>query len=404
MSMKTIWFINEYAGSPYHGMQFRHYYLGKELIKYGYNVWIITASYSHLRHKQPLESGIEKINGVNYFWIKVNKYSHAHDKKRILKWFIFSIKLFMKFKKLPKPNYIYVSSPFLLPIVPAYWFKKQFRDLKLIFEVRDIWPLTLIELGGYSKTHPFVKFLEYLENFALTKADILVSVLNNFGEYLKDKNINREWVFLPNGISLSSYEEESLPEWFLKKIPRNNFIVAYTGSINISNALDTLMETAKLLKERKDIKFLIVGSGNQLNKLIRFQKMWNLNNVVFINPISRNQVLFFLKKFADVTYKGSRNSRLYRYGISPLKLFDYMYAKKPIVHAINTKNDLVSQAKCGINVEAENPKAIADAILKFYKMPEKERRKIGENGYNFLLKNHTYERLAKRLVEEVLYV
>ena len=401
LNKKVVWFINEYAGSPRYGMVFRHYYLGRELIKHGYDVWIVSANYSHLFYKYPPYIGKEVIDGINYYWIKVMKYSHAHSKKRVLKWFQFSAKLFKHLKFLPKPDYIYVSSPFLFPIVPAYFYSKKHKA-KLIFEVRDIWPLTLVELGGYSWKHPFIKFLRYIELFVLEKADKIVSVLFNFGKYLQDIGIDRNWYYIPNAVSLENVEEQELPNSFIQKIPKGKFIIAYTGTIGWANSLDTLLRAAEILKGKKDIVFVIVGKGKEKQKLIFMKKEKRLENVIFLEPIAKNQVLTFLRKFVNVAYIGLRRKKIFKYGVSPNKIFDYMLAKKPILHSINTPNDLVSQAKCGITVEAENPKAIADAILEFYKMSREERRKMGEKGFQFLLKNHTYEKLARKLMIEVL--
>ena len=90
---KNIWIINEYAGSPYHGMEFRHYYLGKELVKLGHSVNVVSSSYSHLFKKLP-EKSQENIDGINYVWLKTLNYGDSHNKKRVLKWFIFSYEIF----------------------------------------------------------------------------------------------------------------------------------------------------------------------------------------------------------------------------------------------------------------------------------------------------------------------
>jgi glycosyltransferase involved in cell wall biosynthesis len=163
-----------------------------------------------------------------------------------------------------------------------------------------------------------------------------------------------------------------------------------------------LLQAAELLKDKKDIIFIIVGKGKEKEKLILFKNKKKLNNVIFLDPIKKEQVITFLKEFSDAAYIGLRKKNLFKYGVSPNKIFDYMLAKKPIIHSINSPIDIVSQAKCGISVEAENPKAVADAILKIYRMPEKERKKMGESGYKFLLKNHTYEHLALKFAKEVI--
>jgi len=90
---KTIWFFNDYAGSKYHGMEFRNYYVARELVKLGHKVTIVSASYMHLFKQLPKTKGkkytFEKIDGIDYIWIDVPHYSTSTDKRRVLKWFLF---------------------------------------------------------------------------------------------------------------------------------------------------------------------------------------------------------------------------------------------------------------------------------------------------------------------------
>ncbi|HRV05220.1 MAG TPA: glycosyltransferase WbuB, partial [Candidatus Ratteibacteria bacterium] len=99
----------------------------------------------------------------------------------------------------------------------------------------------------------------------------------------------------------------------------------------------------------------------------------------------------------DVCYIGWRDKNLYRYGVSANKLFDYMYSGKPILHSFNGKGDIVQITNCGITVKAENPEAIADGIMKLYNMSKEERKKLGENGKNYVVKYFNYEFLAGKL-------
>jgi len=169
MNKKTFWFINDYAGSKYHGMEFRNYYIARELVKLGHKVHIISASYMHLFKKLPDISGeytSENIDGIDYFWIKVPKYKSSTDLRRILKWFVFAKKLYsMPDDKLSRPDYVIASpmAPFL--IFPSRYYAKKY-GAKLIYDVKDIWPLSLMELGGYSKWHPFKMLMQWVANFA----------------------------------------------------------------------------------------------------------------------------------------------------------------------------------------------------------------------------------------------
>lgn len=401
---KNILIINEYVGSLKHGMNFRHYYLAKEFVKRGYNTTIVTASYSHFLKKFPdMENKTykkEDIDEIKYIWIKVIKYSKSFDKKRVLKWFEFMIKLFFLDKYLDdRPDVVLCSPTAPFSILPAYYLSKKY-NAKLIFEVRDIWPLTLVELGGISKKNPLVKLMSWFEKFALKKSDIVVSNLQNYSSHIEDLGIDKKAYWVSNGINLDEMKDtKPLSKEVENKIPKEKFIVGYTGKLGVSNAIDYLIDTARLLKDSKEIYFVIVGDGQEKDKLKLQAK--GLDNIMFINSIPKLQVQSMLNLF-DVCFIGWKNEDIYKYGVSPNKLFDYMYSAKPIIHSINTTNDIVSLYNCGISVEAENSNAISKAIEKLYGMNESERNNLGDNGKIAVFEHFTYSKLAEKYLNIII--
>ena len=400
MKNKNILIINEYAGSLDYGMSFRHYYLAKEFVKLGYKLTIVTASYSHFLKKFPnMENKtykIEDIESIKYLWVKVMKYSKSFDKKRVLKWFEFMSKLFFISKKLEsKPDIIICSPTAPFSILPAYYLAKKF-NAKLIFEVRDIWPLTLVEIGGFSPKHPLIKLMSWFERFALKKSDIIVSNLQNYSQHIKELKIDRTASWVSNGIDLDEMKKiEPLDNKVANKIPSDKFIVGYTGKLGVSNAISYLLESAKQLIDNHDILFVIVGDGQEKETLIK--QVQGLKNVLFIDAIPKVQVQSILSLF-DICYIGLQKERLFKFGVSPNKIFDYMYSAKPIIHAIDTPKNIVQLANCGLSVEAQNSKEIKNAILKLYKMSQKDRYKLGQNGKKYVLENFTYNQLAKKYI------
>ena len=396
---KTIWFINDYAGSSHHGMEFRNYYFARELVKQGYEVYIITASYMHLFKKLPQvhkNYTFEKIDGINYLWIKVPKYGESTNKKRVLKWFIFTIKLFfLPLKKMKKPDIVIASpmAPFLA--LPAYRLAKRF-NAKFIYEVKDIWPLSIIELGGFSPSHPLIRLMSYCERFALKKADHIVSSLQNYDGHMKSLGIDRTFTWVNNGIDLEEMKEiEPLSKEIEDKIPKDKFIIGYAGTVGIANALDSLCKVSKLLKEYKDIMIVIVGDGQEKENL---QKEFSQNeNILFIDAIPKKQVHSMLAYF-DACYIGLKEEPLFKYGVSPNKLFDYMYSATPIIYAIDSgENNVVKSGECGVSIDAENPKAIYRAVLDIYNLNKNERREMGNRGRAYVLEHFTYSKLALKI-------
>ena len=408
---KTLWIINEYAGSPYHGMGLRHYYLAKELINLGFNVYIFTATYSHLLRNYKISNKIyeiENISGVNFVWIKTIKYKGANDKRRVLKWLDFSAKLnFFPYSKVSKlvlkPDYIVASTPEIFHLIPSMKLADKF-NAKFIYEVRDIWPLSLVEIGNLSYNNPLIRLMKKIELRSYNRADIIISLLPNFKEYLKDEKINfKRLEIIPNGICIDDFLNlKKLPKEIERKIPKDKFIVAYTGTFGKANALEYLIKAAKILERLPDIHFLLVGKGEEEDNLRKLIKKLKIKNITFLPPISKSQVLYLLKNYVNICYIGLKNKKIFKYGVSPNKLFDYALVEKPIIYAINSSPNLVKIANCGITVESENPKAISDGILKLYNLSEKERNILGKNGKNYVLKHHTYKNLAKKL-KDVLY-
>ncbi len=403
---KVIWFINEYAGAPQYGMGMRHYYLARILVKRGFKVYIFTSAYSHLLRTFPeIDNNykVEKIDNVNFVWIKTIKYKNAHSKKRVLKWWLFSLKLLKIGLKniFPNPDIIIASTPEIFHLLPSIYLAKKFRS-KFIYEIRDIWPLSLVEIGNISRQNPLIKSMEKIENLALKKADKIISVLPNYEEYLKEKNIDTgELEIIPNGICLEDYkEEENAPKEVLEKIPKNKFIVIYTGTFGKANALEHLIKAADILKKYKGIHFILVGKGMEEENLKSLVEKLNLENITFLPPVSKKQIQDLLRR-SDICYIGLKKERIFNYGVSPNKIFDYMYAGKPIIYAINSGNNIVKDANCGVSVEAENPKSIAEGILKLYKMNNTERKILGKNGKKYLLKYHTYKVITDKF-EEIL--
>ncbi len=402
--METVWIINEYAGSKYHGMVFRSYYYGKELVKHGYKVYVISGAYHHNLKVFPEIKGdftFEDIDGITYVWVDVPKYENAHDKKRVYKWFKFGAKVLkLPVDKMDKPDFIIDSSASLFHIYSAHQLAKRY-NAKLFFEVRDIWPLSLIELGGYSPKHPFMRLMDWLERYGYKNADKVISVLPNAKEHMMSQGMDEDkFIYLPNAIALEDYKEkDELPKEIENKIPKDKFLIGYTGTVGHANALRHLINAAKIIKDKgyKDTHFVIVGNGKDKEYLKNMAKSYGLDNVTFIDQILKSQVSSVLEML-DVCYIGLINQPLFRFGVSPNKLFDYMMAGKPILYAINSGNRPVEEANCGISVEAENAEAIAKGIMKLYDMPKIEREKLGQNGKEYVLKNHTYEELVKRLI------
>ena len=402
----NILILNHYAGSPEMGMEFRPYYLAKEWQKYGHKVVVVGGTFSHLRKKQPSE-GEEMIDGVRFVWLKTPSYQ-GNGVKRVFSMLSFLRQTFWGIRKKLgdfRPAVVIASSTYPLDNISARKIARKF-SAKHIYEIHDLWPLSPMELGCMSKFHPFIVMMQWAENYAYRKCDAVVSILPKVEEHCKSHGLKDGKLFLvPNGITMEDWEhaEEISGEnkaFFSGLREKYRFVLGYLGGHALSNSLDILLDAAKMVSD-ENIAIVLVGNGVEKAHLMQRVENEGISNVFFQNPVSKRVVPKMLSEM-DGLYIGWRKSSLYRFGISPNKLFDYAMSQKPIIHAVDAGNDMVADAKCGISVVPDDSKKIAQAIVDLSKMTEEERSALGNNGHDYVMKHHTYNVLAKQFLDVFL--
>ena len=401
----NIVLINHYAGSPEMGMEFRPYYFAREWVKMGHKVDIIAADFSHLRRKNPNVSEdfqTDIIDGINYHWIKTRTYE-GNGASRAITMAQFITKLWLHAGRIIKemePDVVICSSTYPLDtFVGQRIRKKSKKKVKLIHEVHDMWPATLIEVGGMSKHHPFVIAMQIGENSAYKHSDKVVSLLPYAEEYMKQHGLAEgKFVCIPNGVVEEEWNKtDELPDEHQKVFDalhgKNKFIVGYFGGHALSNALEYLLEVAGDMVQHKDIHFVLVGDGVEKKSLIEQSKKMELDNVTFLDPVPKKAVPKLCEQF-DCIYMGGHESPLYRFGLCLNKMFDSMMAGKPIICAMTTPKTYIEEYECGIKVDSGDIQGCASAILKIKSMNEDDRKKMGENGIKACHKRFFYDNLA----------
>lgn len=399
----NILLINHYAGSPEYGMEFRPYYMCKEWLKLGHKVLIVGGSQSHLRKQQP-QKDYENIDGVDYSWVKLYKYK-GNSIGRILSMGMFISKLGMNYKKYLRdfvPDIVIASSTYPLDIYPARQISKHY-GAKLIYEVHDLWPLSPIELGGYSPKHPFIRVMQKAEDDCYRYVDAVVSMLPKSEPHMKERGLaDGKFFCVPNGIVMDDWMNyPALSEPHLSTIERlhseGKFVVGFAGAHGIANSLYAAIDAVSGLK-KDNVVFVLVGTGPEKERLIEYTKQHQIDNVLFLPPVNKKLIPSLLEHM-DALYIGLQRQSLFRFGISPNKMFDYMMASKPVIQAIDAGNNLVEEAQCGLYAEPDNIEEIRNSILHLKNMSPEERTRLGKNGKDFVMRNHTYGVLAQKFFD-----
>ena len=396
---KNIWIINQFAGHSTSGWGERHFYMSQYWKQMGYNVTIISGAFNHMflnLPDAPNRYNFEKVDGVQFCWVNTPKYN-PKSVKRFWSMIVFAWRVKnIDTKKISAPDNIVVSSMPIFPILSGYLLKKKCKARKLIFEIRDIWPLTLIELGETSKLHPITLFLSWFENFGYKKSDIIVTLLPYAAKHIVAHGGNENKIaYIPNGLDEKVLNSQTLDNSILNMLPKNKFIVGYTGTHNLGNALEFLAEAALKMVNNTEVFFVLVGDGYKKESLIA--QVGDAPNILFIPKIPKQQIQALLTHFS-VCFVGRNNSKLFDFGISGNKYFDYMMASKPILDSNNSPNGPAELAGCSLRVVAESSDAIVQGIISLKNMPASQRAEMGEKGKVYLEKNHSIKVLAEKYV------
>lgn len=396
-------------------MEYRPYYLSREWVRMGHQVRILAADFSHVRARQPVQPDSkpsfwhEQIDGIDYQWFSTPNYQ-GNGIGRVKNIATFLARVGVEASKIAKefkPDVVIASSTYPMDI----WIAKRLAKIanaKLVFEVHDLWPLSPIEINGMSPKHPFIVLCQLAENAAYRHADLVVSMLPNVYSHVESKGLPLgRLVIVSNGVDLNEWKDSAdIP---LRLDVRaaiddahkvGDIVVAYAGSINLAYALDALLDAAVLLRDAP-VRFILVGAGHEMKRLIERVEVESLANVKFFNSIPKSQIPSFLSA-VDVAYQGALHLSLFRFGIAMNKMFDYMMAGVPILYAIKAGNNPIEDAGCGVTIKPEDAGALAGAIMKLNEIPRAELRRMGSRGTDYVKSRHSYTVLAKKFIDAVV--
>jgi hypothetical protein len=247
----------------------------KELAQMGHKVVIITSDSNQLASPPHLETGylFQQVDGIQLCWVRTMKYSVAKSARRISSWLHFEWRLlWLPRHKLPKPDVVVVSSLSLLTVLNGLWWRVRYK-CRLVFEVRDIWPLTITEEGGFKPSNPFVWGLGLFERLGYKYADAIVGTMPNLGAHVHQVlGYPKSVQCIPMGVDAAVFAspEPLPPDYEDIYLPKGKFVVAHVGSIGITNALDTFLQCAQAMQDQPDIHF------------------WWWAMVICVRPISSN--------------------------------------------------------------------------------------------------------------------
>jgi glycosyltransferase involved in cell wall biosynthesis len=399
-----VWLLNHYAQEPGGAGGTRHYSLAKHLLKFGWSTSIIAASVELQSGRQRLSGRrkweLAKSGGIPFLWVRTPQYS-GNGLGRLWNMLVYSARVLLPSVtcKLPRPDVIVGSSVHPFAAWSAAILARRF-NVPFIFEVRDLWPQTLIDFGRLTGRSLTARLLRFLERWLYRRADRIIVLMPRAVDYIAPLGIDPEKVvWVPNGIDAREF-----PDPGAKLETNGPFTLMYFGSHGQANGLGVLIRAMELVQEREvnqKIRLRMIGDGPLKPMLQEMAVAAGLDgtSVVFEDSVPKENIPNIASQADAFVISVLDVPGLYQYGISMNKLFEYLAGRRPVVIASGAVNNPVSDAGCGLTVQPGDPEALANAILSLANMSLEQRNLLGSKGRRHVERVYEYGELASRLAE-----
>lgn len=352
----NILYIHQYFITPQEPGGTRSYWLAQELIKNGHQVTMLTSSSKFNEEVKQMD-----IDGINVIYLKEN-YDQNMSVARRLKAFVnFMYKASKIGLQQDKIDLVIATSTPLTIGVPALVLK-WFKNIPYVFEVRDLWPEVPIQMGAIENKW-IINITRLLEKTIYKNAKHIIALSPGMQDGVVKYVSKRKTTMIPNMAKIDAFWPRDRNKDLQKSLNLNpeSFKVVHFGSLGKANGAQTIIDSAKLMKDVNDVEYLFVGGGSTENELREEVNKYGLTNVKFLGKFPMKEVSEIVN-FSDVSIVSFLDLPIL-YTNSPNKLFDSLSAGKPIiVNSAGWTKDLVGENECGLYVNPKKPQELVDCI------------------------------------------
>jgi glycosyltransferase involved in cell wall biosynthesis len=403
-----VWIFNHHATAPDQGSGTRHFDLAVRMAAAGHQVTIFAAGFNHFTGREERLKGwqlyrADSWSGVRFVWLRTIPY-RRNDLRRLLSMVSYLAVATMVQSRFGRPTHVIGSTVHPLAALAGYLVAR-WRGARYFFEIRDLWPQTLIDLGTIGERSAAAQVLRRLERFLVERSDGVIAVLPGVAAYLSEMGMRPvELLYLPNGVAPAGESADLLSDSTRELVERigrwrseGRFVILYAGSHGVHNRLSVVVDAARRLAATEPrIVIVLVGDGTEKADLAASLEAEPLDNVVLHAPVPKADVLSLLAS-ADACLLHMTRTPVYRYGVSFNKLFDYMASGRPILFACEASNDPVAEGDAGLSVPPDDPEAMAKAAADLSRMSASDLARLGANGRRYVEAHHDIRELARQL-------
>ncbi len=405
--MKRVLIVNHYAVPPWASGGTRHFALAKWLKDHGWHATIV-AEGSQRPAGDACSPGeardrdrIEVIERVQFLWIGSNRgFIKSRGIGRIYGMLCFACRVATLDRDLllgmGTIDAVIGSSvhPFA---AAAGWILSRRLKVPFIFEVRDLWPETLVTMKKMGRASMVAGFLYWLELFLFKRADSIISPLPRISEYVAMRlgDISKVTV-IPNGVDLA-FADECQSRASPLPCSRQGFTFLYAGAMGNGNDIRTLLLGFNEFQRRNpavDAGLRLVGSGSLKAQFESLARELAVRNVEFFDSVPKRDVYSVLRSADVLVITVPHNPDLYRFGVCANKMFDYLASGRVMISANSAEGDPVRVSGGGVNVPSGNPALLADAMSWAVGLGPAERQRLGQRGRDYVARSHDFKDIA----------
>ena len=381
--MKRVLILNHFAGQPSLPGGTRHVEMFSRLL--GWSYLIVAANHASVGMLTTKSTaGFLALPSVHYW---------GNGLDRIANWVSYTMSSLARLSLGRRPNVVYASSPHLLTGLSGWFLARRWR-VPFVLEIRDLWPQVLVDMGHMQVTSPIFKSLSALESFLYDRADQIVVMAEGTRAHLVSRGVPAERIdLIPNAADPGDFVPAQSREELRSRYGFTRFTCVYTGAHGPANGLDLLLQAALELRDQ-NLDIALVGTGPSKTALEACAREMELTNVRFLDPIPKAQIPGLLNA-ADIGLHVLADVPLFRYGISPNKVFDYLAAGLPMLTNVPGEvSELVVKSGGGLAVK---PKGLAHGIRDLAQSDRSRLSQMSSAGRTFMKDHHSHTAMVSRL-------
>jgi colanic acid biosynthesis glycosyl transferase WcaI len=333
-----------------------------------------------------------------WLWPLPNRKAH----ERMRNYASFCVSAGVRGLMLPRPDVIIATSPQLLVGLAGWWLAFA-RQIPFVFEVRDLWPESLTAVGVGNEQSLLHRSLAKLAGFLYERADLIVVVTPAFREYLIDHwRVPAEKIaVVENGVETDVFcpQPDSANCALRRELAaEGKFLACYVGTMGMAHGLETLLDAAaRLLEQRPDVLFLLIGEGAEKARIQSLAESRHLTNVRFLDQKPRQRVPAFISA-SDICLVLLRKTEVFK-TVIPTKMLEFMSCARPVIVGVEGQaRQIVEEANAGIAVEPENAGALVEGMTRLAG-DQALRDELGQNGRRYILEHFSRAETAGKFLQ-----